>query len=92
MLDLEQSAKTVVLLAIDGIVEGLFGITDTVKQSSKQAISELKEIGMQPGMLTGDNLATAEAIASQLGIKQIQCQPPARRQNQHYNRSFRQRS
>lgn len=71
MLDLEQSAKTVVLMAIDGIVEGLFGITDGIKQSSKQAVRELKEIGMQPGMLTGDNLATAQAIASQLGIKQI---------------------
>ncbi len=71
MLALEQDAKTVVLIAVDGKVEGLFGITDSLKHSSKQAISELKEIGMQPGMLTGDNLATAEAIASQLGIKQI---------------------
>ncbi len=71
MLALEQDAKTVVLIAVDGKVEGLFGITDSLKHSSKQAISELKEIGMQPGMLTGDNLTTAEAIASQLGIKQI---------------------
>jgi len=71
MLALEQDAKTVVLIAVDGKVEGLFGITDSLKQNSKQAIRELKEIGMQPGMLTGDNLATAQAIASQLGIEQI---------------------
>jgi len=71
MLALEQEAKTVVLIAVDGKVEGLFGITDSLKHSSKQAISELKEIGMQPGMLTGDNLATAEAIAGQLGIEHI---------------------
>lgn len=71
MLKMEQDAKTVVLIAVDGVIEGLFGITDALKPSSKRAVAELADVGLKPGMLTGDNQATAEAIARQAGINQI---------------------
>src|SRR5690606_21734280 len=51
--------------------EGLFGITDALKPTSKQAVSELEQAGLTTGMLTGDNRITAQAIASQAGITEI---------------------
>jgi len=71
MSGLEAEAKTVVLIAIDGAIEGLFGITDALKPTSKQAVTELQQAGLTTGMLTGDNRITAEAIASQAGITEI---------------------
>lgn len=71
MSELEAEAKTVVLIAIDDAIEGLFGITDALKPTSKQAVAELQQAGLTTGMLTGDNRITAEAIASQAGITQI---------------------
>ena len=68
---LQAEAKTVVLTAIDGKLTGLFGIMDTLKGSSTQAIKELHNLGLRVGMLTGDNQATAEAIAQQAGIDQV---------------------
>jgi Cu+-exporting ATPase len=68
---LEAQAKTVVLIAIDDAVEGLFGITDALKPTSQQAVAELQQAGLTTGMLTGDNRVTAEAIASQAGITEI---------------------
>ena len=71
MSGLEAEAKTVVLIAIDNAIEGLFGITDALKPTSKQAVSELEQAGLTTGMLTGDNRITAQAIASQAGITEI---------------------
>jgi Cu+-exporting ATPase len=71
VLDLEQNAKTVVLIAVDGRMEGIFGITDALKPTTKPALAELEKNGLETGMLTGDNRATAEAIARQAGISQI---------------------
>ena len=68
---LEAEAKTVVLIVIDGSVEGLFGITDALKPTSKQAVAELQEAGLTTGMLTGDNRLTAEAIAREAGIAEV---------------------
>jgi len=64
----EQQGRTVTLLADDTRVLALFAVADTIKQSSRQAISDLKALGVTPVMLTGDNAATARAIASQAGI------------------------
>ena len=71
MSELEAEAKTVVLIAVNEAIEGLFGITDALKPTSRQAVAELRQVGLTTGMLTGDNRVTAEAIASQAGITEI---------------------
>ena len=64
----EQQGRTVTLLADDTRVLALFAVADTIKQTSRQAIADLKTLGVTPVMLTGDNAATARAIATQAGI------------------------
>ena len=65
---LEQQGKTVILLADETEVHGLFAVADTVKESSREAIAELHALGIKTIMLTGDNVHTAKAIAAQVGI------------------------
>ncbi len=65
---LEEQGKTVILLTDDQSVQGLFAVADTVKDSSRQAISELHALGIKTLMLSGDNAHTARAIAAQVGI------------------------
>jgi Cd2+/Zn2+-exporting ATPase len=60
----EQQGRTVTLLADDTRVLALFAVADTIKQTSRQAIADLKALGVTPVMLTGDNAATAQAIAA----------------------------
>ena len=67
----EAQGKTVVLIAVDGAIEGVMGIADTLKPSSKEAISSLKQLGLEVAMLTGDNRPTAEAIAREVGIVRV---------------------
>ncbi|MBA4342294.1 MAG: heavy metal translocating P-type ATPase [Methylibium sp.] len=67
----EQSGRTVTLLADDGGVLALFAVADTIKPSSRAAVAELQAMGVTPVMLTGDNQATAEAIAREAGIEQV---------------------
>jgi len=69
--ELEAGAQTVVLIAIDGKLAGIFGIMDTLKENSSEAVSELHRLGLKVAMLTGDNQATAEAIAKQAGIDEV---------------------
>ncbi len=64
----EVAGRTVTLLASNSAVLALFAVADTIKDSSKAAISELKALGVTPVMLTGDNEATAKALAEQAGI------------------------
>ena len=68
----EEAGRTVTLLASADGVLGLFAVADTIKASSKQAVAELKELGVIPVMLTGDNTATAKTIAAQAGIEEAQ--------------------
>lgn len=67
----EEQGRTVTLLADDDGVLAIFAVADTIKESSKQAIAELKALGVVPVMLTGDNVATAKTIAAQAGIDQV---------------------
>lgn len=67
---LERQGKTVVMLLDDIRVLALFAVADTVKDSSREAISELHKLGVRTAMLTGDNPHTAQAIAKQVGIDQ----------------------
>ena len=64
----EGQGRSVTLLADTGRVLALFAVADTLKPSSIQAIAELKALGVTAVMLTGDNSATAKAIAAQAGI------------------------
>ena len=65
---LEREGKTVVLLANETQVLALFAVADTVKQSSREAIAQLHQLGINTLMLSGDNPHTAVAIAAQVGI------------------------
>ena len=64
----EKQGRTVTLLASNNGVLGLFAVADTIKESSRTAVSDLKSLGVTPVMLTGDNAATARTIADQAGI------------------------
>ena len=65
---LEQQGKSVVMLVGNQQVLVMFAVADTVKDSSREAIAELKKLGIKTVMLTGDNQHTATAIAQQVGI------------------------
>jgi len=64
----EEAGRTVSLLASDAGPVALFAVADTIKASSREAVRELKALGITPVMLTGDNPATAAAIAHEAGI------------------------
>jgi len=65
---LEKQGKSVVLLLDQSGPLALFAVADTVKDSSREAIQQLHELGIKTLMLTGDNVHTAQAIAAQVGI------------------------
>ncbi len=64
----EQQGRTVTLLANEKQVLALFAVADTIKGTSRKAIADLKALGITTVMLTGDNSATAKAIAAEAGI------------------------
>ena len=68
----EAAGHSVTLLAGDTGVLGLFAVADTLKASSRQAVAELKALGVVPVMLSGDNAATARSIAAQARIDEFQ--------------------
>jgi Cu+-exporting ATPase len=65
---LEKEAKTAVIVAKGSRVEGIIGVSDTLKDSAKRAVEELKRMGMKVGMITGDNRRSAETIARKLNL------------------------
>ncbi len=67
----EQDGKTAVLVAYNGSLQGILAIADTVKETSKGAIHDLKALGLEVYMMTGDNKRTAEAIGKQVGIEHV---------------------
>lgn len=68
---LQNEAKTVVYVGLDGEIIGLVAIQDVPKSSSKDAIAELKARGLMTVMLTGDNKRVAQAIADEVGIDRV---------------------
>ena len=68
---LEQQGKTVLAVAEGGRLAGLLAVADTLKETSGQAVSRLQSLGIRVIMITGDNRRTAEAIAGQVGIKDV---------------------
>jgi len=68
---LEEQGKTAMLLAVNGKIAGIVAAMDTPKGNAAEAIKQLKNMGLQIAMLTGDNERTAKAIANQLGIDTV---------------------
>lgn len=67
----EQNARTCVIVAIDGRVAGAFAVTDPVKPEAARVVSFLRKMNISSVMVTGDNLATATAIAKEVGIQKV---------------------
>ncbi|MCA3018541.1 MAG: HAD-IC family P-type ATPase, partial [Rhodocyclaceae bacterium] len=65
---LEIEAKTAIVLSTDKETLAIFAVADTIRDTSKVAIAELKSLGIEAIMLTGDNDKTAKAVAAQVGI------------------------
>jgi heavy metal translocating P-type ATPase len=68
---LQSEAKTVMLVAIDNQAAGIIAVADTIKDSSKDAIADLHQMGLKVVMITGDNQKTADAIAKQVGVDMV---------------------
>ena len=68
---LEDDGKTAVIVAVDGKVAGICAVADTLKEDSVEAIRELKRMGYETAMITGDNPRTADAIARRVGITRV---------------------
>ena len=71
---LEKEGKTAMIVAADEDSSGVIAVADTIKPEAKEAVEDLKKMGLKVIMLTGDNEATAKAIASQLGIEEVKAQ------------------
>lgn len=71
LMEYEQQGKTAMYIAINNVLSGVIAVADTVKETAKQAIDQLKAADIEVYMLTGDNERTAEAIASQVGITHV---------------------
>ena len=68
---LENDGKTAMLMAINNKMAAIIAVADTLKENSKEAIEELQNMGIDVYMITGDNKRTANAIARQVGIKNV---------------------
>src|SRR5579859_4463709 len=72
--DLRREGQTTVLIAVDGKAAGVLSVADPIKPSTAEAIRMLHREGMRIVMLTGDSRTTAEAVARQLGIDEVQAE------------------
>lgn len=68
---LANEAKTPMYVAIDGILVGIIGVADTIKDTSVEAIKQIKKLGIKVYMLTGDNKLTAEHIGKQVQVDKV---------------------
>ncbi len=71
MIRLEEEAKTAMLVAIEDKLLGIVAVADALKEDSIKAIRELKKLGLETAMITGDNERTAKAIAKEVGIDHV---------------------
>ncbi len=67
----EADGKTVVVVGWDGAARGLLVVADTIKDSSAEAVRQMRELGLRPVLLTGDNESTARAVAAAVGIDEV---------------------
>ena len=71
MVELEEDGKTAMLVGLEDKVIGAIAVADTVKPDSKKAIQQMKKMGIEVWMVTGDNIRTANAIAKEVGIDHV---------------------
>ena len=71
---LAESFQTAMFVAVDGRAAGLLAVADPIKESAREAIRELQSDGIRIVMVTGDNRVTAEAVARELGIDEVQAE------------------
>ncbi len=71
LTELEDEGKTAMLMAVDGKLEAVIAVADTLKENSQEAIADLQKMGIDVYMITGDNKRTANAIARQVGISNV---------------------
>jgi Cu+-exporting ATPase len=67
----EERGQSAVAVAWDGAVRGLLVVADTLKPTSREAVARLRALGLRPVLLTGDNEATARAVAGEVGIEEV---------------------
>ncbi|GLW45479.1 carbonate dehydratase [Streptomyces sp. NBRC 14336] len=67
----ESDGRTAVVVGWDGTARAVLAVADTVKETSAEAVRELRALGLTPVLLTGDNRAVAEAVAREVGIEQV---------------------
>ncbi len=68
---LADNGATPLYIAENGVIIGIIGVEDTVKPTAEAAVKELKEMGIEPVMLSGDNKRTAEAVGKRLGFGRV---------------------
>ena len=71
---LAAQGKTPMFLAVEGSAVGLVAVADTLKPTSREAVTRLRGMGLEVVMLTGDNAHTARAIASQAGLDRVEAE------------------
>ncbi|MFF3779895.1 heavy metal translocating P-type ATPase [Streptomyces sp. NPDC001933] len=69
--DAAAEGRTAVMVAWDGRARGVLAVADKIKESSAQAVAELRALGLHPVLLTGDNRAVADAVARAVGIDEV---------------------
>ena len=67
----EAEGRTAVAVAWDGEVRGVLTVADAIKETSAQAVAELRRLGLKPVLLTGDNQLVAESVAKAVGIDEV---------------------
>jgi Cu+-exporting ATPase len=72
--ELQGKGQTVMFVAVEGRAAGLVGVADPIKETTPEAIRQLHEEGLRIVMVTGDNRATAEAVAKRLGIDEVEAE------------------
>jgi len=71
---LAAEGKTAMFIAVDGKLEGIIAVADVIKPGSKKAVEQLRKMGVEPVMITGDNMQTAQVIAKQAGIDSVKAE------------------
>ncbi|WP_100501578.1 heavy metal translocating P-type ATPase [Geodermatophilus chilensis] len=67
----EAAGRTAVLVASDGVARGVLAVADAVKETSAEAVRQLRDLGLHPVLLTGDNATVARAVAAEVGIDEV---------------------
>ena len=71
VLEAQNAGRTVVAVAWDGAMRGFVVVADSVKPTSAEAVVALRDLGLEPVLLTGDNEATARSVATEVGIERV---------------------